>query len=238
MRLLVISFVILSAIAANAQSTRSLESFEIGLNAIERGDNAAALAEFTVTLAQIEREGASDRFFSKVHYNLGVSYYRLRQLEKAASEYEKAERFAQGSYERASYALGLARSELRDWPAAEKAFKRAVIQNNRNGETWFDLGFVYVSTGKNDKAIHAFKQAVKFGTGQTAICHNNIGVLLAMAGRTIDAEAEFRKAIEVSGGELKEAKENLVNLEDPERRQTRGLEIATRRVTRDTIKSL
>lgn len=209
MRLLILLVFLASAIGINAQSTRALQLFEIGINASEKGDHATALQEFSNTLKTNEREGASDRFFAKVHYNLGVSNYQLLRFEQAVVEYKKAETYANGSYERASYALGLAHSELKNWKEAEKAFRRAIIQNSRNGEAWFDLAFVYVATGENDKAVRAFQKAVKFGAAEIAVSHNNLGVLMALNGDVKNAEIELRKAVEVSGGSLEAANSNL-----------------------------
>lgn len=237
MRLFVLLIVLASAIAANAQSTRALQSFEIGMKASETGDHLAALSEFRDTLRLIEREGATERFFAKVHYNLGVSNYKLQRFNEAVAEYSKALWFTNGSYGRASYALGLTHSELGNWKDAEKAFRRAIVQNSRDGEAWFDLAFVYLAMGENERAINAFQKAVKYRAKETAVSHNNIGVLLAAEGKTQEAETEFEKAFEISKGSLLQAEANLENL-GAGSPTTRRLEIAKRQQTGDSPKTL
>lgn len=237
MRFFGLLIVLTSAIAANAQSTRALQSFEIGMKASETGDHLAALSEFKDTLRLIEREGAADRFFAKVHYNLGVSNYKLQRLNDTVAEYSKALRFAGGSYGRASYALGLTHSELGNWRDAEKAFRQAIVQNHRDGEAWFDLAFVYLAMGENERAINAFQKAVKYRAAETAVSHNNIGVLLAAEGKTREAETEFEKAFEISKGSLSQAAANLENL-GAGSPTTRRLEIAKRQQTGESPKTL
>jgi tetratricopeptide (TPR) repeat protein len=194
--LLVLLFVI--PFSVSAQSLAALQNFEQGVKASRSGSHAAALQSFTDTLALIEREGATEKFFAKVHYNLGVSNYSLRRLEPAALEYEKAERFSKGSYEKAAYALGLVESERGKWSDAKKAFRRAIVQNGRNGGAWFDLAFVYLATGENAKARKAFLKAIVHGSRERAASHNNIGVLLAIEGKYPEAIAEFEAAMAVN----------------------------------------
>jgi tetratricopeptide (TPR) repeat protein len=198
-----------SAVGVNAQNTRALQIFELGIKASQAADYPTALAEFEKTLRLVEREGTSDEFASKIHYNLGVSYYHLQQNERAIAAYERAIKLSRRHYEKAFYALGLAQAELKNWLAAKKAFRGAIANNSRNGEAWFDLAFVYLATGENDKAQRAFRNAIKFGSVETAVSHNNLGVLLAVKGDYPAAEAQFVKAVAKSNGAFAGAASNL-----------------------------
>lgn len=209
MRIFLILIFAASAIGVNAQSTRAWQVFETGMKASRSGDLATALNGFQKTLGLIELEGASDRFASKVHYNVGVSYYHLRDQNKAVAAYERAIVLSRRTYEKAFYALGLAQAELGNWPAAEEAFLGAIRNNNRNGEAWFDLAFVYLANGEIEKAQKAFGNAIKFGTVETAISHNNVGVLLAVKGDYQAAEVQFAEAVAKSNGVFAGAAANL-----------------------------
>lgn len=209
MRIFLILFFAASAIGVNAQSTRAWQMFETGMKASQAGDHTAAIAGFEKTRGLIELEGTSEHFASKVHFNLGVSYYHLRERNKAVAAYERAIVLSRRNYEKAFYALGLAQAELGNWPAAEEAFLGAIQNNSRNGEAWFDLAFVYLATGENEKAKKAFSNAIKFGTVDTAISHNNLGVLLAMKGDYHAAEVQFIEAVEISNGAFAGARANL-----------------------------
>ena len=90
----IFAIIIISSVFANAQSLRALELFNRGVEASRKGDNHAALAHFFATYAAIEREGATNRFFAKVHYDLGVTLYELRRPGEAAAHLEKALRFS------------------------------------------------------------------------------------------------------------------------------------------------
>lgn len=209
MRILVFLIFTYAALAASGQSPQTRETFETAIIASQNGDRVKALAGFKVTLGRAEAERAKKAFLAKVHYNLGVSLYHLGNYSEAAASYEKAIRLANSKYERASYALGMARAELGEWDAAEKAFLQTIAINERNGETWFDLAFVYLAMDDRSRARTAFANAIRYGTVDSAVSHNNLGVLLAEKRDLVSAEQHFRKAISDSAGSLKEAVANL-----------------------------
>lgn len=209
MRLFILILLLATGVGVNAQSIRAWQMFESGMKASQAGDHAVALAGFEKTLGLIELDGASDGFASKLHFNVGVSYYHLRERTKAVAAYERAIVLSLRNYEKAFYALGLVQAELGNWPAAEKAFLGAIRNNSRNGEAWFDLAFVYIAAGENEKAQKAFSKAIKFGTVETAISHNNIGVLLAEKGNYKAAEVQFIAAVTISNGASSYAAANL-----------------------------
>lgn len=200
---------LISAVVVNAQSTRALRFFEEGMRASQLGDHASALKNFNSALGSVEREGATDKFFAKLHYNIGVSNYHLRNLDEASEKFEKAIRLSHGSYEKASYALGLAQAELGNRAAAEKAFRGALAVNNRNGETWFDLAFVYLSGGDREKAFLAFEKAVRHNASEKAVSNNNLGVLLAIRGEYRSALKHFELAVAESNGRYSDSAVNL-----------------------------
>lgn len=175
MRVLILSLIF--AAAASAQSTRALQTFESGMKASEKGDHVAALSQFARTLALIERENATDKFFAKVHYNLGVSNYHLRKHSTARTEFEKAIAFERGGYEKASYALGLTLFESGDLVNAERSLRKTVILNHRNGDAWFDLANVYTALGDETKARQAHTKAIKHGSRER---QSAVGMLVAM----------------------------------------------------------
>lgn len=199
----------LGTFGINAQSTHALQLFEIGLEASAAGDHARALKNFSETLQIIDREGASEKFSAKVHYNLGVSNYHLQQREAAAAEYERAIKVAGGNYEKAHYALGLVNAELGRWDEAKTSFGNAVRLNDRNGEAWFDMAFTYLALNETENAKTAFRKAIKNKAVEKAISHNNLGVLLAVDGDLSAAAVEFEQAVSSSGGDLDVAVDNL-----------------------------
>src|SRR5688500_16113780 len=144
--------IVLFAPFANAQSTRALQIFEEAVSASKGGDHREALNGFRSTLSIIERETASDTFFAKVHYDIGVSHYHLRDLGEAANHFAKALNYAKHKYARAQYALGLTMLEANDLENAEQHLRNAVVLDNRNGDVWYDLGRVYLAANEEAKA--------------------------------------------------------------------------------------
>ena len=190
----IFAIIITTSVFANAQSLRALELFNKGVEASKKGDIEAALAHFTATHAAIEREGATDRFFAKVHYDLGVTLYELRRPGEAASHLEKALRFSNRMHPKAEYVMGLVRFDLGDLDAAETAFRRSIALSQNDAEAWYDLAFVHLAANDDENAKRAFAKAAKLGAAGAAASLNNVGVLLAREGKLADAALEFEKA--------------------------------------------
>lgn len=207
MRITIFFVIFLSAITAFGQSRQTFELFQNGIAASKSGEHEKALKDFEHTLIRATTEHTENKFLAKVHYNLGVCRFHLDMLTEAAVDFETAIELANGSYEKASYSLGLTLSELGDSAAAERAFLDAIAVNKRNGEAWFDLAFLYLDRKEYDAAQTGFANAIRFGTIDPAVGHNNLGVLLAMKGDMSAAEKHFRSSVAV--GTLNEAVLNL-----------------------------
>lgn len=79
-----------------------------------------------------------------------------------------------------------------DYAAAEPKLQQATTDDPKDYRAWFDLGFVYSSTGRKTEAITAYRKAVELKPD--AFEPNlNLGVLLAATGAP-DAESYLRAA--------------------------------------------
>jgi tetratricopeptide (TPR) repeat protein len=161
--LYLLAVIVLFATFANAQSTQALQIFEKAVYASKNGDHRSALEGFRSTLSIIERETASDTFFAKVHYDIGVSHYHLRDLGGATEHFAKALSHAKQKYSRAQYALGLTLLEANDLENAEQHLRNAVVLDNRNAGAWYDLSRVYYAANEGAKAKRALARALKLG---------------------------------------------------------------------------
>lgn len=204
-------FVILTAIvgSVSAQTAATQRTFEKGIGLANEGKFETALVDFkkSLTLAEIEDAGADYR--AKIHFNIGVCLYRLKQSKQAVGEFEEAVKLAKGDYEKAFYALGMAQAELKNWQAAEKGFRGAIGLNKQNGETWFDLAFVYLARKDYESAKQAFQKSVELKSVASNIGHNNLGVILAIGGDIDSAMKEFETALKKSNGKFAVAERNL-----------------------------
>ncbi len=197
-------------LAAQTANSSAAQFFKRGTQSAQRGDYGAALEFYHRALEITENSGQiSAQFRAKLHYNLGVCLFQTREKAKSVAEFSRAVEFNK-NYAAAFYALGLAQSELENYAAAKAAFLRVLeITDERNGEAWFDLAFVYLSEKDFDRAAASFERAVRFGSRDAPIAHNNLGVILALKHDFTAAEKEFKTAWKTSRERLILAKNNL-----------------------------
>lgn len=211
----VISFIFLIcflfSISINAQTQTAETFFRQGTQAAEKQEFERALGSYKKALVFAESEDTSNTraFLTKVHYNIGVCYYRLNLAEPAIAELTKAVTLSRGSYQKAFYALGMAEIELKNWEKSKTAFLSSLRLNERDGEAWFDLGMVLVWGKDYENARTAFAQAVKYNTISKSASFNNMGVIFALTGDFQSAEKEFKLALFESDGKLTVAERNL-----------------------------
>ena len=197
------------ALSAAAQSLAAQAAFEKGRIEANGGKFETAFGNFKKALTFAATDETTDDFRAKIHFNIGVCHYRLNRHANAASEFEEALKLSKGEYEKAFYALGMAQAELQNWLAAEKAFLGALRLNERNGETWFDLAFVYIARKDYAAARGAFEKAVALKSVAASIGHNNLGVIFALGGDLAAAVREFETALKKSNGKFAVAERNL-----------------------------
>jgi tetratricopeptide (TPR) repeat protein len=210
-RILLSTFVILtmSVLSVSAQSPAVKQIFEKAVDLANAGKFEPALADFKKSLTLAEIEDSSDQFRAKIHFNIGVCLYRLKQNENAVGEFEEAIKLAKGDYEKAFYALGMAQAELKNWQKAETAFRGAIRSNKQNGEAWFDLAFVYLARKDYDSAKTAFQRSIELKSVASSVGHNNLGVIFAIGGDIDSAVREFETALKKSNGKFAVAERNL-----------------------------
>ena len=208
---IILLFVFLSAFNAAAQTKLVQTAFENGVTKARAGEFETALKDFQNALdEQQNSKGASDEFLAKINYNIGICFYRLGNSQNAVNFLNEAVRLSKSKYRNAFYALAMAQVELENWRAAKDDFCTAIrLQNGRDGESWFDLAFVYLRERDYKNAADAFQNAIRYKSVDRATAHNNLGVLLAFDGDWGVAEKEFKTALVVSGGTLREATRNL-----------------------------
>ena len=208
MRHLLFVFLLILSVNVAAQSPAVSRLFADARDHAGAGRFRDALERYKTALFLAENEYAGKGFRSRIHYNVGVCYFHLDRLDEATNHFKRSILLDTG-YTRAHYALGMAQSRKRAWKAATVSFRSALGSDPRNGEAWFDLAFASLALNDLESAASAFAQSIAFGSRDSALSHNNIGVILAMKGDLARAEARFENAIALSNGRLYEAKRNL-----------------------------
>ncbi len=209
MRTLLFVFTLIFAVNAMAQSPMLSRSFNEGTTFAKAGEFEKAGKSYRTALMIALDEEMPMHYVAKVHFNLGVCNYRLGSGAEAVAELNKAIKLFRGKYPRAYYALGMAESERKNWPNARRAFLEALKLNDADGEAWFDLAVVYLAEQDFENARLAFHHSIENKSIDSALGHNNIGVIMAMKSDFEVAEKEFETALTGSGGRLVEARKNL-----------------------------
>jgi Flp pilus assembly protein TadD len=197
------------AFSALAQTSLTDRHFEKGTRAARAGQFELAIEKYRQAILFSETEKTSDDLLARIHFNIGVCLFNLKRTIEAAEEFTEAIKLSRRNYQKAFYALGMAESELKNWRAAETAFREAVRLKQNDGEAWFDLGLVLLEREDFDRAETAFQKAIKFESAGAADAHNNLGVIFALKANFSAAETEFKTALTQSKGQSIEARNNL-----------------------------
>lgn len=204
------SFVFLFILSLNvaAQSPTVSNLFSEGTRHANAGRFDEALKNYKTALFTAENEYLGAGYRARLHYNIGVCYFRTDRFDSAANHFKFAI-LLKTDYARAHYALGMAKIRKRDWKEASRTFEKLLRLDPKNGEAWFDLAFASVALNDLETAEKAFARSIIFGSMDSPLSHNNIGVILALKGDLAAAEDRFARAVALSDGGLLEAKQNL-----------------------------
>ena len=209
MRILSIIFLVSLAVSVSAQTPLIKQSFDKGVRLAQAGQYEEAIGNYRQTILLAEAEKPDDELLARVHFNIGVCLFHLKQTAAAAEEFTEAIKLSRRNYQKAFYALGMAEAELKNWRVAETAFRKAVSLKKSDSEAWFDLALVYLQKEDLDAAEKAFQNAVKYKSVNSADARNNLGVIYALKDDFPSAENEFRTALVQSNGKSTEARNNL-----------------------------
>lgn len=208
MRVLFLVFVF--SFSALAQETPFVnQTVEAGNDLARERRYEQAIEKYRTATTFAENERLSDDFLAKIHFNVGVCLYHLQRTGEAVVEYQEAIRLSRREYERAFYALGMAQKDLKNWREARNALRDALKIEKDDGETWFDLGLVYLEEKNFAAARQAFENSIKYKSINSADAHNNLGVIAALNDDWKSAERKFQTALRESNGKSIEAKGNL-----------------------------
>jgi len=158
----------------------------LGWTLFQEGRSAEAVAEY-------ERALSTDPKHVKSHNNLALALVELGRLEEAADHFKaslalepKAEIYSD---------LGFTMARLGRPDEARADYQKALELDPNCASAHFNLAVTFVQAGAFGEAETQYRQALP--GRPTAETHNGLGYVLARQGRTDEAVAEFRKAIDV-----------------------------------------
>ncbi len=219
MRHRVCAILVLAVAVVSGCRDAAIHHYNLGIDALERGDTTVAVSEFERSIA--ERFDDPD-----AHVNLGVALLGRGEAERALSEFQIAARFIPDDVAlhvntaEAYRALGrtqAARTEY-EWAlkrdpenvaalsgygrllmdsgsmaAAQGQFIKALDADPGHAPTMFHMGWLCLDTGRPTEATHYFLRGLQI-TPKSA--YGRVGLAEAYQVRGMDAEAltEFQKA--------------------------------------------
>ena len=200
------SFLFATVILASTTGVLNAQSAE-SKSALKLGDAFVVQENYKAAIEQYRKVSTQDGdLFARAIYNIGVCHYELWQTEEAIVFYKRAIELKNGSYPRASYALGVALEDQGRMEEAKQAYHQA---RNNFAPAIYKLGLLEATAGEFTRAAELFRDAASRKGHHVAASHNNLGVMLARLGFLKEAEREFVIALKWSNGVFDDADHNL-----------------------------
>jgi arylsulfatase A-like enzyme/Tfp pilus assembly protein PilF len=166
-----------------------IQAYELISDAIADSQHGEYQSSTEKLLAALKTDPAS----VPVHYLLGLNYYRLRDFQKAADEFQRVLQLSP-DYELAVFNLGLAYARTGDFDQAILTLKHALELDNTNFSAAYNLGAAYLRKQMVPEASAAFRQAISVNPDYAA-AHRALGELLLYQGQVDDSIAELRRSV-------------------------------------------
>lgn len=194
---------------------------------LKRGNSLYARGEYEAAIKEYERVPQGQRLlYAQSLYNMGVCYFELGRTTQAVELYRRAAAARAGNYPKALYALGVALEVAGRLAEASDAYSRAItVSNGKYTEeglavAHYRLAMLMGRSGDYERAANLFREAIASSKGSFPAGHNNLGVMLALAGRVQEAEREFEIALREADDSFEDAAYNLSLCRSLLRRET------------------
>ncbi|OGP14818.1 MAG: hypothetical protein A2054_04380 [Deltaproteobacteria bacterium GWA2_55_10] len=149
------------------------------------------LAAFIQSCGMVEVKETDSLTFNE-HMRLGAIYENQGKYELALREYESAQ-VIDTREANACFALGNVYLRLKDFPRAERHYRRA-IELEPKPEFYNNMGWLLMEKGDMKGALKSVEEAVRMATGGGYIYLDTLGVVQMRAGELGKAEKSFLDA--------------------------------------------
>lgn len=132
------------------------------------------------------------------HFSKGEAHYKGRQYEPAVKELREAVKQSP-DWDDPHYVLALSLAELGKPKEAIEEYKRVIalaIKDEPKILSFYNMGNAYADLGDYEKAIEAYRQAIKLNPNLSKP-HNNLGLVYAALNRLPEAIAEFELSVKL-----------------------------------------
>jgi len=135
---------------------------------------ASRKGEAEKAVALLEQAVAQHAQFGLAHGELGLAHLRAGRLDKALESLRAAQKALPEDAE-VQLNYGVALTQKKDFPEAEKHLRRALKKMERSASGHMYLGVALIGLKDIDGAERELQQAVKLGGGQMGAAHKYLG---------------------------------------------------------------
>src|SRR5208337_2719906 len=164
---------------------------ESGLKYVDKKEYDAAVIQFKKALQ-------ADPKYAEAHYQLGVTYLRLRRGQDAFQELNTAVNLdpknVKAHLELGNLLWAAARSNPQYYKAAEEQARKVIEIDPNNADGYALLGTALFAEREPDEALQAYNRVIELKPNDSA-AYLNRGVLYTSMKKDAEAEADFKKAI-------------------------------------------
>ncbi len=133
---------------------------------------------------------------SGIFYNLGITYEKLKELDKAENAYLKAFEYAPEEVD-AMYNLGLVYIEKKEYNKAIQCFDKVLESDANDSNSYFNIGIANFKKGDLIEAMDNFQHTVDLND-EDIYAHFYIGNIFKEFGDNDSAREKFQKVLEIS----------------------------------------
>lgn len=154
------------------------------------------LKQYQIAVECYEKALQSDPQFKYAWYNMGNSYSKLEENDKAIQAYKKAIG-TDPDYRDAWYWKARLEEKLKRFDEALESYRECVKLNPKDSDAWFGIGYVQNERGSHTDAIKAYTKVLRLDKSHTAAWSNK-GHSYWRLGKPKDAIKYFDKALEIN----------------------------------------
>ncbi len=162
---------------------------QLGVLLLDSGFPSEALSQFKY-LTKIFPED------SGIFYNLGITYEKLKDFNKAEQSYLKAIELSPEEID-AQYNLGLVYIDKKEYEKAIDCFENVLAKDNNDSNSYFNIGLCYFKEQKYDGAKYYFQRTIELND-EDIYAHFYLGNIHLEQKNTEAAQNEFYKVISIS----------------------------------------
>jgi type IV pilus biogenesis/stability protein PilW len=130
------------------------------------------------------------------YFNMGVDFYRQREISKAIYAYQKVVEL-DPSYIEAYNNLGIIYQDLGDFDKALNAYQTSIKINPRYEKAYNNLGIVLFLNGRYEESKEAFQNALDINPNNIE-SYINLGILYKKQGQLEKAIEYYQKALTIN----------------------------------------